>query len=41
MHKQARRVISQMYESINVKGLRLTVGDDVSHWKFESWVEAS
>lgn len=28
-----------MYESINVKGLKLTVGDDVSSWEFEPWVE--
>lgn len=39
MHKQARAVIPQMYESINVKGLKLTVGDGVSYWKFEPWVE--
>lgn len=40
-HKKARRVIPQMYESIQVKGLRLTVDDDVSDWRFEPWVEAS
>lgn len=38
-HKKARRVIPQMYESIQVKGLKLTVDDDVSGWRFEPWVE--
>lgn len=41
MHKQARSVIPRMYESIDVKGLKLTVGNDVSYWKFEPWVEAA
>jgi len=33
-HKQARVVISQMYEEIQVKGLRLTIEDDVESWSF-------
>lgn len=39
MHKQARASIPRMYETINVKGLKLTVDDDVRSWKFEPWVE--
>ncbi|EXJ77915.1 hypothetical protein A1O3_09074 [Capronia epimyces CBS 606.96] len=33
-HKQARAVIAQMYEQIDVKGLLLTVEDDVEGWSF-------
>lgn len=38
-HKQARGVIPQMYESIDVKGLKLTIEDDVTDWKFEQWTD--
>lgn len=34
-HKQARAVISKMYEQISVSGLQLVVEDDVSGWRFE------
>ncbi|KAI1612093.1 hypothetical protein EDD37DRAFT_633707 [Exophiala viscosa] len=33
-HKQARGVISAMYEQIDVKGLRLTIEDDIETWSF-------
>lgn len=33
-HKQARAIISKMYEEINVKGLRLTIEADVESWSF-------
>ncbi|KIV77397.1 hypothetical protein PV11_09194 [Exophiala sideris] len=33
-HKQARGVIATMYEQIDVKGLRLTIGDDCESWSF-------
>jgi hypothetical protein len=33
-HQQARKVIPQMYEKINIKGLYLTIEDDVSAWHF-------
>ena len=35
-HKQARSIISQMYEEINVKGLRLTIEDEVEAWTIRS-----
>ncbi|ETI26460.1 hypothetical protein G647_03237 [Cladophialophora carrionii CBS 160.54] len=34
-HKQARAAIPNMYEHINVKGLRLVIEDDVRSWSFE------
>ncbi|EHY59494.1 hypothetical protein HRR83_001230 [Exophiala dermatitidis] len=33
-HKQARAAIAQMYEMIDVHGLRLTIEDDVEDWSF-------
>lgn len=33
-HKQARAAIAQMYEEIDVKGLLLTIEDDVKDWSF-------
>lgn len=36
-HKQARACIANMYESIDVSGVQLTVGDDVESWHFERW----
>jgi hypothetical protein len=33
-HKQARTVIPQMYEKIDVKGLRLVIEDDMRDWQF-------
>ena len=36
-HKQARAVIPRMYEEICVKGLRLTIEDDVRGWFFASF----
>ena len=39
MHKQARACISQMYDSINVQGLKLVVEKDVSGWSFAPWKE--
>lgn len=38
-HKRARGVTKEMYEAIDVKGLRLTIEDDVAGWKFEKWVD--
>lgn len=32
LHKQARAIIPQMYESINVKGLRFTITDGAQDW---------
>jgi hypothetical protein len=32
-HKQARTVIPQMYEKIDVKGLRLAIEDDMRDWQ--------
>ncbi|OCT48655.1 hypothetical protein CLCR_05122 [Cladophialophora carrionii] len=34
-HKQARAAIPNMYEHIDVKGLRLVIEDDVRSWSFE------
>lgn len=34
-HRQARTIISQTYESINVSGLRLVIEEQVEGWKFE------
>ncbi len=31
-HKQARAIIPKMYEEISVKGLRLSVEDEVRSW---------
>ncbi|EXJ88545.1 hypothetical protein A1O1_05475 [Capronia coronata CBS 617.96] len=39
-HKQARAAIVQMYEEIDVKGLRLTIDDDVSSWSFGPYSES-
>ncbi|KAK5058937.1 hypothetical protein LTR84_011201 [Exophiala bonariae] len=36
-HKQARACIANMYESIDVTGVQLTVEDDVKSWHFERW----
>jgi hypothetical protein len=36
-HKQARAVIAVMYEEIDVKGLRLTIEEDIEGWSFESY----
>lgn len=36
-HKRARDVTSKMYESIEVRGLRLTIEDEVDSWRFERW----
>ncbi|KAJ9615149.1 hypothetical protein H2200_001223 [Cladophialophora chaetospira] len=33
-HKQARAAIPEMYEQIDVKGLRLVIEDDVRSWNF-------
>jgi hypothetical protein len=33
-HKQARTGIPQMYEKIDVKGLRLVIEDDMRDWHF-------
>ncbi|ETN44323.1 uncharacterized protein HMPREF1541_10503 [Cyphellophora europaea CBS 101466] len=37
LHKQARAIIPQMYESINIKGLRFTVKDNVAGWTLEPY----
>ncbi|KIW92384.1 uncharacterized protein Z519_07368 [Cladophialophora bantiana CBS 173.52] len=36
-HKQARAAISNMYEEIDVKGLRFTIEDDVGSWRFSPY----
>ena len=33
-HKQARAIIPQMYEMINIKGLSLTIDDGINSWAF-------
>lgn len=38
-HKKARAATMRTYESIDVRGLKLTVEDGVEAWKFEPWVE--
>lgn len=38
-HKRARGSIPRMYDNIDVRGLKLTIGDDVNHWQFEPWIE--
>ena len=34
-HHKARGIIMKTYESINVKGLSLTIEDDVAGWKIQ------
>lgn len=33
-HKQAMAIIPSMYETINVKGFHLKIGDQVEEWEF-------
>ncbi|KAK5106146.1 hypothetical protein LTS08_000263 [Lithohypha guttulata] len=37
-HKQAREVTATIYESISVRGLKLSVEEDVKDWFFKSWL---
>jgi hypothetical protein len=38
LHKQARAIIPQMYESIHVKGLRFAITDAAKEWKLEPYL---
>ncbi|KPI45185.1 uncharacterized protein AB675_2319 [Cyphellophora attinorum] len=38
LHKQARAIIPQMYESIHVKGLRFAITDAAREWKLEPYL---
>jgi len=37
-HKRARGVTGRMYEEIEIRGLKLTVGDGVRKWDFQAGV---
>jgi hypothetical protein len=41
LHREARGFISKAYESINIKGLRLTIEDSISSWSIVPYDQES